>query len=241
MVTRDWLRTVVPLGVYQGAQWVPRGAGVVMSNGKGMVWLVTAGHVVADNPEVVAVVEGEGGRAGEVTLGVTRGSYGWFINSALDVAVHHFFQARETLTRILTEKDCVSLADTHPGADAYTVGFPYGLPGMDPSRPAALMQDGIVSGVNPHDSSVFTTAATFPKNSGGPLLVRRESGELAFGGIMLGHFTLQHEGGPPPVHLRVARSADALMRSLQNMKINEDNPRIVKPKGPPPSAKKKLN
>lgn len=241
MVTRDWLRTVVPLGEYQGARWVPRGAGVVMSH-KGTVWLVTSGRAVTAGRELVAIVEGEGGRAGEVPFGGTRGSSGWFVNTALDVAVHQFPQARETVVRILTEKDCASLTDTQPGTAAYTLGCPYGLAGMDPSRPAVLALSGIVSGVNPHDATVFTTAGSFHGNSGGPLLVRREGGDLAFAGLVVGVAAIRGpEEGAPPVHLGVARSADAIWRSLSNMKLGTEPPRSAKSKGPPPSTKKKLN
>ena len=113
---------------------------------------------------------------------------------------------------------------------SFTVGCPYGIHGVDPQQATPLVLDGVISGVDTASRKIYTSAPTFPGNSGGPLIAFR-SPLLPMGGMEVGRYILGFAGimletrllpatDPvsriPPLHLGVAAPADAVLALLES-------------------------
>jgi hypothetical protein len=122
----------------------------------------------------------------------------------------------------------------------FTIGCPYGLRGVDPGKATPLVLDGVIAGVNQSNRRIFTNAATFPGNSGGPLIAVRSpfapDGSMMVGRptVLLAGIVLQSALVPspmpgdltPPLHLGVAAPADAVLGLLDSEQAQAILPRI---------------
>jgi hypothetical protein len=139
--------------------------------------------------------------------------------------------------KVLSEQWCIRIADVVPSMPCYTVGCPYGMHGVDPSKPAPLVLDGVISGVSERDGILYTTAPTFPGNSGGPLVVFRspisptgaivgDAGRptLLFAGIVVETVLVSEPSsshGMPPLHLGAVRCADSVLALVRSPEARE--------------------
>jgi S1-C subfamily serine protease len=128
-----------------------------------------------------------------------------------------------------------------PSMLSFTVGCPYGLPGVDPQQATPLVLHGAISGVNRESRKIYTSAPTFPGNSGGPLLVVRPPFDPSGRTIMVGSPTVLLAGimlesallsSPipgdkiPPLHLGVAAPIEAVFTLLDSPQAQELESRL---------------
>lgn len=234
MLSREWLQAFVPVGVLVGAnQWAAVGAGVLFIE-HDLLWLVTAHHVVLDagkdriapllykNDNSIVIV-----RLGEIHS--STGTY-WIENEKMDLAATPLPTSPDFAIKAVSRRECIPLAEVIPSMPSYTVGCPYGVSGLDPSRPRPLVLDGVVSGINERESVIYTSAPTFPGNSGGPLVVYRNPFNPA-GGLTIGAAPLLLAGivlatnlvsvpsqakGMPPLHLGTVRASEQVIALLDS-------------------------
>lgn len=232
MLSREWLQAFVPLGILVGQQeWRAVGAGVVFLE-HDILWLVTARHVVANGgaQRIAPIFDQADNTVGVVPLGEFQRfhSFGWIEDKVADLAVSPLPAASGARLKAVTRRDCILIKDLVPSMPSYTVGCPYGVVGLDPARPRPLVLDGVVSGTRESDNVIFTSAPTFPGNSGGPLVVYRSPFNAAgglrvgqppvlFAGIVLATTMVpspDRNAGLPPLHLGMVRSADVVLELL---------------------------
>jgi len=114
--------------------------------------------------------------------------------------------------------------DLVPGRQCFTIGCPYGLRGVDPTRATPLVLDGVVSGFDPEHKSLYLSVPTFPGNSGGPVLLAKVPFDPA-GNLIVGQPTLLLGGivretaelspeGQVPLRLGIAAPASTIRRLL---------------------------
>ena len=203
-----------------------------------ILWMVTAKHVVEKiglHALTVLVTPSSGEGFIIVEVGKILGQHGlsWMLDADNDLAAAPMPASSDFGIKALTVENCVRLPDLVPSTPCFTVGCPYGLHGLNPQRTTPLVLDGVISGVDPANHRVYTSAATFPGNSGGPLITFRNPfgtagimGPAVFiAGIML-EIKLVHDPNPasriPPLHLGVAAQADAVLTLLDS-----DNARAI--------------
>lgn len=251
MLSREWLQAFVPVGVAAGpGQWVATGAGVLFLE-HGLLWLVTARHVVleAGKDHVSPLLTTTDGGVVVVQIGKVQHSAGfaWVEDERADLAATPLPTTSGLAVKAVTRRECIPIGDVIPSMPSFTVGCPYGLAGLEPGRPTPLVMDGVVSAVRPSEDLIFTSAPTFPGNSGGPLMVYRNpfapSGALVVGEpvVYLAGIILQTQlvadhrhPGIPPLHLGMARSSDAILRLLDSEAARATAARLLAQ--PPPSA-----
>jgi len=236
MLSTEWLNAFAPVGSLrdQGA-WVAHGAGVFFHKPP-VLWLVTANHVVEQagiESVSVLVTKSGGGNVIVVPIGkiVVQQGLGWIRDPHNDLAAAPMPMAAEFGIKALTEQYCIRLCDLLPSMPCFTIGCPYGLHGLDPTRANPLVLDGVIAGVDPERRRVFTSAPTFRGNSGGPLIAVRSpfstDGRLwgigrptvLFAGIMIESLFVPSEiPGPanPPLHLGRAVPVDAVIELLDS-------------------------
>jgi S1-C subfamily serine protease len=230
MLSREWLQAFVPVGVVVGAnKWSAVGAGVVFHE-HDLLWLVTARHVVVDAgyERVVPLLNKSDGGVVVLQLADIQRSCGfsWLEDEPRDLAATPLPIFPGLAVKAVTKRECIPLREVVPSMPSYTVGCPYGVAGLDPTRPGPLVLDGVVSGTKEQEGLIYTSAPTFPGNSGGPLVVYRnpfrahglDLGEtVLFAGVVLATNLVvapnQHRG-MPPLHLGVVRSSDAVVELL---------------------------
>lgn len=189
MLTREWLSSFTPIGAIAGpGKWAPYGAGVLLHHPP-FVWVVTASHVIRDvgeNHVGILVTQRKGGVTVVDVTGV-HASQGlaWLHDEKRDVAVALMPVSPEWDLKGVPEKLCLNFEKIIPSMPCFTVGCPYGVPGLDPSRAVPLVLDGVVSGVDAQSGTIFVSAPTFPGNSGGPIIVYRSPMD-AMGGMTVG-------------------------------------------------------
>lgn len=207
------------------------GAGILFLE-HDLLWLVTARHVVLDagKERVAALLNKSGGSVLVLQLADIHRSSGlsWLEDEPHDLVATPIPVAPDLAVKALTRKECIPLREVVPSMPAYTVGCPYGVAGLDPTKPSPLVLGGVVSGTSEQKGVIFTSAPTLPGNSGGPLIVCRNplcsAGGLALGvpsallaGVMLATALVtdpNQQAGMPPLHLGVARSSDAVLDLL---------------------------
>jgi hypothetical protein len=165
----------------------------------------------------------------------------WIENEKTGLAATLFPALEEVSLRAISERECALLEAVEPSAPSYTVGCPYGIADLDPSRPLPLVLDGVVSGVSMAEGLIYTSAPIFPGNLGGPLLMRRSryrSGpgggfelggdEVQFAGIILGLLSAPADRQPSTPHLNLgsARSADSVLELLRSSEALEQVARV---------------
>jgi Trypsin-like peptidase domain len=235
MLSTEWLNTVVPVGdLREDNWWTALGAGVLFHK-PSLLWMVTARHVVEKVGRQVLTVlvtqsSGEGIIVVKVGEILANQGFSWVEDEINDLAAAPMPELPFGVPAV-TPAGCLPLSKLIPSMPCFTVGCPYGLHGVNPERATPLVLDGVISGVDPKNHKVYTSAPTFPGNSGGPLIVFRSpfhaDGSVAFGGpptillagIMLETRLLQNPDATsriPPLHLGVAAPADAVLALLDS-------------------------
>jgi hypothetical protein len=230
MLSTEWLSAFAPVGgLRDDDQWAAFGA-CVFFHKPPLLWMVTARHVVekvGQRALTVLVTRSSGQGVIVVQVGEILRNHGfsWVEDDANDLAAAPMPSSPDLGLKAVTPQNCLRMAELVPSMPCFTVGCPYGLYGVDPHRATPLVLDGIISGVDSVSRKVYTSAPTFPGNSGGPLIAVRSpfSPEGAinaglptvlFAGIML-ETRLLHAPDPtsriPPLHLGVAAPADAIL------------------------------
>lgn len=234
MLSTEWLETVAPVGRFLPPEgWAAHGAGVFFHKPP-LVWLVTANHVVKSIGEgaVSALVSRAAGGITVVEVGTILAAHklSWVRDEANDLAAAPMPVSEELRIKALPAEFCLPFRSVVPSMTAYTIGCPYGLHGVSPEQATPLLLDGIIAGVNPISNRVYTSAQTFPGNSGGPLVVVRSpftpEGTLVAGrqtvllaGVMLETVLLESPKSgdkTPPLHMGVAASTDAILAMLDS-------------------------
>ncbi|MFC1981442.1 hypothetical protein ACFLVN_04275 [Chloroflexota bacterium] len=125
----------------------------------------------------------------------------------------------------------------------YIVGCPYGVRGFDPQRATPLVVDGIVAGLDPSSSTIYTSVPTFPGNSSGPIIVRRDPFNPA-GGLVVGQPVLLLAGiilqasvvsvlgvlgsSPlPPLHLGIGVSIEAALQLAKSEAVLKEREKVL--------------
>lgn len=247
MLTSEWLSAFVPLGIMQSSdEWIPLGAGVLFHDPP-IVWLVTANHVVnsAKGVGMAPLVTKSNGGIAVVGIQDYQHNYGyrWHSDVTRDIAITLMPVSAEWRIKAIDESLCIKISELVPSMACYTVGCPYGARGFDPQRATPLVLDGIISGLDPESGSIYTSVPTFPGNSGGPIIVRRDpfnpSGGLTVGapvlllaGIMLQVWLVPSPdpSGPssiPPLHLGVGITIEAALNLIRSPSARRDRERVL--------------
>lgn len=247
MLTREWLSAFVPIGVMRSPNdWLPVGAGVLFHDPP-VVWLITGNHVVesAKGQEMAPLVTRAKGGLTVVKIGEIQQKYGygWHSDETHDIAVTLMPVNPDWQIKAIDERLCIRISDLVPSMACYTVGCPYGVRGFDPQRSTPLVLDGVISGLDSDSGSIYTSVPTFPGNSGGPIIVRRDpfepGGSLTVGrpvvllaGIML-QVRLVSPQDPssavslPPLHLGVGVSIETAIDLIRSPSAQEDRERVL--------------
>jgi hypothetical protein len=242
MLTTEWLKAFAAVGVYKGGNdFVAAGASVFFLH-EGLLWIITANHVLKKigDPKDFSVLVGQaiGDQPTVVNLGELQGHLGiaWVIDETNDIAASLMPYSPEVNIQTITADNCIKFDELVPSMPCYTIGCPYGFRGVDPQTSLPLVLDGIIAGVHKNSREIYTSAPTFPGNSGGPLIAIRgpynstqlsgpfhvminEPATIFLAGIMLKTATLSPplpHGKLPNLYLGVARSADAVVELLQS-------------------------
>lgn len=239
MLDREWLKAFVPLGVLDGAQTLTMvGAGSLLAEPP-VIWLVTAAHVIqqAAGRPIAAVVSTAEQQPFLVDLTQEYRRHGltWHPDVENDVAVGLMPQNESWAIRAIPREFCFPFGDMVPSLPCYSMGCPYGV--LNGAIP--LVMDGIIAGVDSKRRRVFTSAPTFPGNSGGPLLIARlpynRAGGLTVGsqvlhlaGVMVEVFLVPDpQGLRSPLHLGLAVSIDVVHDLLQSSEVRAEYDRIA--------------
>ena len=233
MLSSEWLSAFAPVGgLRDDNQWAAFGA-CVFFRMPTVLWMVTARHVVqAVGRRALTILarrsSGEGALLVNVGEILANHVLSWVEDEASDLAAAPMPTSTEFGITALTPDHCLPMTDLLPSMPCFTAGCPYGLPPLDPQRGLPLVLDGVISGVDPVGRKVYTSAPTFPGNSGGPLVayrkqVNRPGGllvvrrEIFLAGIMSETKLLPDpDNRIPPLHLGVAAPADAVLALLDS-------------------------
>ncbi len=241
MLSTEWLDAFAPVGVLQADNNWAAGGACVFFRKPTLLWMVTARHVVEKvGRQALAVLvnrsSGEGVNVVELGRILADHQLAWLEDADHDLAAAPMPYLTDYGIRALTPKQCLPLTELVPSMPSFTVGCPYGLYRVNPRRATPLVLDGVISGVDPVSRRIYTTAPTFPGNSGGPLIVHlnqfgpppRDISAYPNGypdpnprlaGIMLETALLpanELAGRIPPLHLGVAAPADAVLALLDS-------------------------
>jgi hypothetical protein len=234
MLSTAWLSAFAPVGGLQKHdQWVAAGAGLFFHKPP-LLWFVTANHVVdAVGASAIStlVTRAAGGGVIVVEMGKILASNGfaWVRDTANDLAAAPMPNSSEWAIKAVSPEVCIPLSQLVPSMPCFTIGCPYSLTGFDANRATPLVLDGVISGVDPANNRIYTSARTFPGNSGGPLIAIRTpftpEGNIMGGqmvllaGIML-ESVLVPSPVPgdrmPPLHLGKAVPTDAILALLDS-------------------------
>lgn len=235
MLSTDWLSAFAPVGGRRDDNlWVAFGAGVFFHKPP-LLWLVSALHVVekVGVKALTALVtrsSGEGIIVVEVGKILSTHGFSWLVDKASDLAAAPMPASPDFRIKAVNAESCLPLGQLIASMPCFTLGCPYGVHGLDPQSATPLVLDGVISGVDHANRKVYTSAPTFPGNSGGPLIVHRspfwpDGGfhlgppTILFAGIML-QTTLVNNPDPtgrtPPLHLGVAAPVDSVLALLNS-------------------------
>ena len=235
MLSSEWLSTVVQLGVLSSPdRWTATGAGIFVNN-EPVLWLVTARHLV--QPDLVAMLTRDVGGRAFFPLQVMLEDFDleWVEDESRDLAALVVPVLPKARMKAIDRTNMLDVEDLVPSMPAYAIGCPYGIDGLDPSTATPLVMDGIIAGKDDASGRIFTTAATYPGNSGGPLIVIRSpinpAGGLEVGrptvflaGVILSFATAiqpAERDDAPPLHLGVAQTCRDILGLLESSKARE--------------------
>ena len=253
MLSTEWLKAFAPVGILKpDNQWAAFGACVFFRKPP-VLWMVTANHVVekvGPHGLTVLVTPSSGGGPIVVEVGkiLAQNDFSWVQDRENDLAAAPMPTSRDFDITAVSSDNCLRLADLVPSMPCFTIGCPYGVYGVDPQRATPLVLDGIISGVDAENRKVFTSAPTFPGNSGGPLIAVRSpfdpGGKMSIGrpivfiaGIMLetrlywdpNIFQQELEKilkRIPSLHLGIAAPMDAVLSMLESDQAREIAARV---------------
>jgi hypothetical protein len=197
--------------------------------------MVTARHVVQKvGPTALTVLvtrsSGEGVIVVKIGEILANQGLSWLEDEVNDLAAAPMPASPDFGIRAVTAENCLPMNELVPSMPCFTVGCPYGLHGLNPQKATPLVLDGVISGVDPASRRIYTSAPTFPGNSGGPLIAVRSPFNPA-GGMIVGRPTILCAGimletvllsavDPvnriPPLHLGIAAAADAILSLLDS-------------------------
>ncbi|MBN1959407.1 MAG: hypothetical protein JW841_00550 [Deltaproteobacteria bacterium] len=177
MLDQDWLKAFAAFGSIQHPNlWLPMGACVFISYEE-IVWCVTAAHILNDakDKSVGCLVEVSGQ---QTILNLTEiqsktPNIRWIIDQASDLAACPMPLPNGINIRSVGFDRCLEQKDLLPSMPCLTAGQPYGLPGVDRTKPTPLILDGVIAGIDAENGRVFVSVPTFPGNSGGPIIAYR--------------------------------------------------------------------
>ncbi len=236
MLSIEWLSAFAPVGgLRENNQWAAFGAGIFFHKPP-LLWLVTARHVVEKVGRQALTVlvtrsSGEGVIVVQVGEILTKHGFSWVEDEANDLAAAPMPASPDLGIKAVTAENCLPLDQLLPSMPCFTLGCPYGLHGVNPQRATPLVLDGVISGVDPSSRKVYTSAPTFPGNSGGPLIAVRAPFDPAGRTMALGRATVLFAGimlrtgllpnpdptdRTPPLHLGVAAPADTVLALLDS-------------------------
>jgi hypothetical protein len=177
MLSTEWLKAFAPVGTLHGDGLWAAGA-CVFFHKPPLLWVVTARHVLETvGPHALTVVvsrsSGEGVIVVEVGRILAAHEFSWVQDEGNDLAAAPIPASTEFGLKALTLDNCMPLAEVVPSMPCFTVGCPYGLPGVSPQTAIPLVLDGVISGVDSVRRRIYTSAPTFAGNSGGPLIAFR--------------------------------------------------------------------
>jgi hypothetical protein len=231
MLSTEWLSAFAPVGVVKADnEWAAFGA-CVFFNKPPHLWMVTAKHVVekvGQKALTVLVTRESGDGVIVVELGkiLTNHGLSWVQDTDNDLAAALMPMSPEFAIKAVTTEHCMRMKDVVPSMQCFTLGCPYGLHGVDQQKAIPLVLDGVISGVDPANHKVYTSAPTFPGNSGGPLIavpfdpiggINAGCPTLFLAGIMLETKLLPDPNSRiPPLHLGIAAPADAVLALLDS-------------------------
>jgi hypothetical protein len=192
MLAPEFLHTTVPLGhLSAGGEFQAIGAGVILSS-REFAWIVTARHVhgggAAADHDLVAIGTAQDGTQFPILIAGALGPAGldWiFSDVETDLAIAPMPLSPEWRLRAIPPELTLKTSALVPAMPSYTLGVPYGLATLNPDRLEALVLDGVIAGVDPARAGFYTSAPTFPGNSGGPVFVYRTPFNVQ-GGLQVG-------------------------------------------------------
>lgn len=236
MLSNDWLKAFYPIGhVERGERWSAVGAGVLFSHRR-VLWIVTANHVVEEAGSSTSLLLGHASEQVTVLeLGAAQKEHGlgWIRDSPRDLAEALMPRFPEMDIKAVSQKLCLPLSGVVPSMSSFTVGCPYGVRGFDPTRATPLVLDGVISGTNPKEGLIYTSAPTFPGNSGGPLIGSRSPRtKILLAGIVLVTAMVpppDDASYDPPLRLGIARSIDTVLELLDSGDATKMLARIESP------------
>jgi hypothetical protein len=233
MLSTEWLSAFAPVGGLRDDNlWAAAGA-CVFFHKPPLLWIITARHVaekVGRPALTVLVTQSSGEGVIVVKVGEILGNHGfnWVEDELNDLAAAPMPNSPDFSIKAVTLENCLPMTELLPSMPCFTVGCPYGLPGVNPQKATPLVLDGVISGVDPNSRKVYTSTPTFPGNSGGPLIAIRSPFNPA-GGMTVGRATVLFAGimletmlvpdpekRNPPLHLGVAAPADAVLALLDS-------------------------
>lgn len=242
MLDQDWLKTFAPFGIIpEPNKWQPTGACVFIGH-EDVVWCVTAAHVLSSaagkSVGCMATLNGQQTIIELSDIYKKTPGIGWVIDRGSDLAAGPMPMPPGIDIRSVGFDRCLNQKDLIPSMPCLTAGQPYGLPGVDPSKPTPLILDGVIAGVALDQRRVFISVPTFPGNSGGPIIAYRTPWNTA-GGMNVGIPTVflagivtqtvviqntQPDKSPiPPLHLGFGSTIDAVKQLL----MSDDAKRIL--------------
>jgi hypothetical protein len=245
MLSTEWLSAFAPVGgLKEDNLWAAFGA-CVFFHKPPLLWVVTAQHVLKKvGPSALTVLVTRSSGEGVIVVPVgeilqTHG-FSWAEDAVNDLAAAPMPASPDFGIKAVSPENCLPLADLLPSMPCFTLGCPYGFHGVNPQRATPLVLDGVISGVDPASRKIYTSAPTFPGNSGGALIAHRspftpEGGgvigrpTILFAGIML-ETKLVSSPDPanriPPLHLGIAAPADAVLALLDSDHARDITARI---------------
>ena len=244
MLSREWIKAFLPIGVLEesGSNIGIIGAGFLYFDPP-VIWLITAAHVIsgAAGQRIVPVLTHKNGGRIHLDLNAVHETHDlrWHMDEANDVAVAITSVHDDMDIKAVARHNFLPAAELIPSMCCYTVGCPYQVTGFDPASNAPLVMDGIVSGLDFKARKIFTSAATFPGNSGGPLVVYKSpvdpGGGMVIGspvifvaGVMKGlHVIGDPASGAPPLHLGEAASTDCVLELIESPAAQADKAKAV--------------
>jgi hypothetical protein len=198
MLSTEWLNAFAPVGCLRNDNlWSAFGAGVFFHKPP-LLWMVTARHVLKKigSPALTVLVSrssGEGVIVVKIGEILTNHGLSWIEDEINDIAAAPMPASPDFGIKAIAPEVCLLMADLVPSMPCFTVGCPYGLHGLNPQRATPLVLDGVISGLDPVRRKIYTSAPTFPGNSGGPLVAVRSPFNPA-GGMIVGRPTVLFAG-----------------------------------------------